>query len=84
MMKSGFTLCDDLMDLIGERVEKKREKDTMDYWCGRGDFHEFGKQRSDSMDFLAHCEVLSTLDELIECMDVGGNGTLIDTLRVRC
>ena len=34
MMKSGFTLCDDLMGLVGERVVAKRDQDTMDYWCG--------------------------------------------------
>lgn len=29
---SGFMLCFDLMEMIGEEVEKKREQDTRNYW----------------------------------------------------
>ena len=33
---SGFTLCFDLMEMIGNQVEMKREKDTRDYWTDIG------------------------------------------------
>ena len=33
---SGFTLCFDLMEMIGNEVEKKREQDTRDYWVDLG------------------------------------------------
>ena len=33
---SGFTLCFDLMERIGNEVEMKREQDTRDYWIDLG------------------------------------------------
>ena len=29
---SGFMLCFDLMEQVGQDVQKKREQDTLDYW----------------------------------------------------
>jgi hypothetical protein len=33
---SGFTLCFDLMEMIGKSVETKREQNTRDYWIDLG------------------------------------------------
>jgi len=33
MSALNISLCDDIMELIGEQVEVKRTRDTLDYWC---------------------------------------------------
>jgi hypothetical protein len=72
MMTSGFTLCDDLMGLIGERVKANRDQDTMDYWC------ELPSPSDERSGACAACdgtgvgpkrEMLETMEELIETLD---------------
>ena len=33
---SGFMLCDDIMEMVGKEVVKKREQETLDYWIDIG------------------------------------------------
>jgi hypothetical protein len=58
MKTSGFTLCDDLMEKVGERVEAKRKQDTMDYWCGHPSPRDFL--------YREKREMLKTMDKLIK------------------
>ena len=69
MLKSGFTLCDDLMGLVGEQVEAKREQDTMDYWRGLPSPFD-GRCTPDCGEGIqAKREMLETMEELVETLD---------------
>ena len=70
-MKSGFTLCDDLMGLVGERVEAKRDQNTIDYWRGRPSPFDLRCTPDCGEGIRAKQYMLETMEELMETL----NGT---------
>jgi len=54
---SGFMLCDDIMEMVGKEVVKKREQDTLDYWIDLDFRGGNGMRASGTLDTIKYlCE----------------------------
>ena len=66
---SGFTLCFDLMEKIGEEVEKKRKQDNLDYWSNLYNCYYYGDDLKGLVETLrVKTDYLTTIKDVGEEM----------------